>query len=118
MRQGHDATGPPRRMHQNAIADTATGQIRFRDSPFPEREAPWGSVRCTDQDAGASMRVWESSFKIRESTNVQIRVDATNVLNHPEPNSPNLNINTANFGVINGKSTLTRELQGQLRISF
>ena len=49
---------------------------------------------------------------------VQIRVDATNVLNHPEPNSPNLNINAANFGVINTKSNLTRELQGQLRISF
>jgi hypothetical protein len=49
---------------------------------------------------------------------VQIRVDATNVLNHPEPLSPNLNINNGNFGVISSKSNLTRELQGQLRISF
>jgi hypothetical protein len=58
------------------------------------------------------------SFRIRESVNAQIRVDASNVLNHPEPNAPSLSINGANFGVIPTKSDLTRQLQGQLRINF
>ncbi len=101
----------------NAIADAKTGQILLQN-PLPGTRGTLGQ-RVVDGPGrwrfDASMG---KSFKIRESKSLQIRVDATNVLNHPEPNSPNLNINNANFGVISGKSTLTRELQGQLRISF
>jgi len=49
------------------------------------------------------------------------RLDAADVLNHPEPNSPSLNITGAaatNFGLISGKSNLHRQLQAQLRFSF
>ena len=56
------------------------------------------------------------NFKINESTSFQIRMDATNVLNHPVPNQPTLSANS--LGTITGKGGQARQLQGQLRISF
>jgi hypothetical protein len=64
------------------------------------------------------------SFKISESKALQLRFDAQNVLNHPQPNNPNLNINATDvfgnptpFGQITSKSG-GRSLQGQLRLTF
>jgi hypothetical protein len=64
------------------------------------------------------------SFKISESKALQVRFDAQNVLNHPQPGTPNLTINAADlfgvptpFGQITAKSG-TRSLQGQLRLTF
>ena len=45
------------------------------------------------------------------------RLDAQNVLNHPTPGNPSLNINTGTFGEINNKSG-SRTLQAQLRVDF
>jgi len=56
------------------------------------------------------------SFRVSETKSFQIRVDATNVLNHPVPNTPTLSVN--NLGAINGKGDQRRQLQGQLRINF
>ena len=56
------------------------------------------------------------SFRINESKTVQIRIDATNVLNHPIPNQPSLS--ALNLGGINGKGNQRRQLQGQLRFTF
>jgi Carboxypeptidase regulatory-like domain len=63
------------------------------------------------------------TIRISENRNFQIRIDATNVLNHPVPNFPNLNANAAlgGFGGITGKGAApynARQLQGQLRINF
>ena len=60
----------------------------------------------------------QKSFKISESKTMQFRMDARNILNHPEPNAPTLSINQANFGTINGKTTLRRQFQAQLRLIF
>jgi hypothetical protein len=58
------------------------------------------------------------TFQVSESKSVQIRFDAQNVLNHPQPANPNLSITDNNyFGRLNGK-TGGRQLQGQLRFSF
>ncbi|HET9218992.1 MAG TPA: hypothetical protein VFR18_18555, partial [Terriglobia bacterium] len=58
------------------------------------------------------------TFQISESKSLQVRFDALNVLNHPQPGNPNLNINSNNpFGQITTK-TGGRSLQGQLRLSF
>jgi hypothetical protein len=58
------------------------------------------------------------SFRISESKSVQMRIDATNILNHPSPGAPNLDINGNNtFGNITTK-TGSRVMQGQLRFSF
>jgi hypothetical protein len=54
-------------------------------------------------------------FRVRESKSVQIRVDATNVLNHPTPTAPSFAAGT--FGVSTNK-TGERSFQGQLRVNF
>jgi hypothetical protein len=56
------------------------------------------------------------SFRITESKSVQVRLDATNVLNHPVPNQPTLGASA--LGAISGKGDQTRQLQGQVRVSF
>jgi hypothetical protein len=67
------------------------------------------------------------TFQITESKSLQIRFDAQNVLNHPQPSTPNFSINgqgpfgqitdTIGFGVTPAK-TGGRMLQGQLRLNF
>jgi Carboxypeptidase regulatory-like domain len=64
------------------------------------------------------------TFQISESKALQVRFDALNVLNHPQPGNPNLNINATDifgvptpFGQITTKSG-GRSLQGQLRLTF
>jgi len=58
------------------------------------------------------------TFQIGETKSLQVRFDAQNVLNHPQPATPTFSI-TGNdyFGRINTKSG-TRAFQGQLRFSF
>jgi hypothetical protein len=63
----------------------------------------------------------QKSFQLSESRTLQFRMDARNILNHPEPNDPQLSINAPNlgpFGTINGKSNLRRQFQAQLRFTF
>jgi hypothetical protein len=63
------------------------------------------------------------TFRITESKNLQVRFDALNVLNHPQPGNPSLNIDATTgglptpFGRIATKSG-GRTMQGQLRFTF
>jgi len=58
------------------------------------------------------------TFRVSESKSFQIRLDAQNVLNHPQPGAPSLSITgAAPFGQINGK-TGERILQAQMRLNF
>jgi hypothetical protein len=101
----------------NAIADARTG-LPLLQHPLPATRGSLGQRAVYGPGRWRFDASMSKSFRVRESMNVQVRVDATNVLNHPEPANPILNLNNANFGVISAKSNLTRELQGQLRISF
>jgi hypothetical protein len=58
-------------------------------------------------------------FQITESKSLQLRVDALNVLNHPQPANPSLSLSGDNtpFGNIASKSG-ARSFQAQLRLSF
>jgi len=58
------------------------------------------------------------SFQISETKSVQIRFDATNVLNHPNPPDPTFSINSEDFGYLVGSKTGNRSFQGQVRLSF
>jgi hypothetical protein len=69
----------------------------------------------------------QKTFRLTESKSLSIRVDATNILNHPQLNSPNFTVGAAGltFGQIAGKGAATfagppvqRNFQGQLRFSF
>jgi hypothetical protein len=62
------------------------------------------------------------TFRISESKSFQVRFDALNVLNHPQPSNPNLAIDPV-FGVTNpfgqiATKTGGRTMQGQMRLSF
>ena len=61
------------------------------------------------------------SFRISESKSLQVRIDATNILNHPIPDDPTVNIisNDA-FGNQTGKSAFqpARQFRGTLRLTF
>jgi hypothetical protein len=60
----------------------------------------------------------QKAFRISESKTLQFRLDARNILNHPEPNAPTLAITSTAFGTINGKTNLHRQFQAQLRFTF
>lgn len=105
-----------------AVKDTRTNQIVL-ENPLPGRRGTLG------QRAVEVPGVWrfdanmQKVLKLTESKTLEFRIDASDVLNHPEPGSPNFNINStsASFGQINGttaKSTLHRQFQAQLRLRF
>jgi hypothetical protein len=106
----------------NAIKDTRTNQIVLQN-PLPGRRGTLG------QRAVEVPGIWrfdanmQKALKLTESKTLEFRIDATDILNHAEPGTPNLNINstTQNFGQISGttaKSTLHRQFQAQLRLRF
>ena len=58
-------------------------------------------------------------FQVGESTRLQFRLDATNILNHPQPADPNLDINAGvPFGNIDSKGGTTRQFQLGVRLEF
>jgi hypothetical protein len=67
----------------------------------------------------------QKTFHLTESKSISIRMDATNILNHPQLNSPNFAVGGTPFGQIAGKGAPTfagppvqRNFQGQVRIMF
>jgi hypothetical protein len=105
----------------SAIVDTRTNQIVLQN-PQP------GTRGTLGQRAAYLPGTWRfdanmrKAFTVAESKTLEFRVDASNVFNHPEPGTPNLNINsTTAFGLISGnaaKNTLHRQFQAQLRFNF
>ena len=67
----------------------------------------WGQFQL---DANVS-----KTFRLTESKSLQIRIDTTNVLNHPTPGIPDFSLD--NLGNITSKSG-SRSFQGQVRLSF
>ena len=58
------------------------------------------------------------TFRITESKRLQLRVDAINVFNHPQPATPSLTLaSTETFGNIATK-TGSRSFQAQVRLDF
>jgi hypothetical protein len=59
------------------------------------------------------------SFRLSEDKSLQLRIDATNVLNHPNWGEPSFNIQNSNFGRATTKgSPGNRVLQAQVRFTF
>ena len=59
----------------------------------------------------------QKRIRITESKDMSVRVDASNLFNHPTPGNPNLNLNTGTFGQITTKTGF-RTLAGQVRLEF
>jgi hypothetical protein len=59
------------------------------------------------------------SIPLTEGKSLQIRINFTNVFNHPVPSMPILNINgTSQFGSIQDKGTQRRFFKASVRLSF
>jgi hypothetical protein len=59
------------------------------------------------------------SFQIKEGKRVQVRMDATNIFNHPLLGNPTLNVNsTSPFGDISAKGDQRRQFKAQVRLDF
>ena len=111
----------------SAIADAKTGQVLLQN-PLPGTRGTLGQRAVIGPGRWRFDASLAKSIKISESKSVQVRMDATNVLNHPEPQLMttgasllNMNINDTNFGLFTGpfaKSNAHREFQAQLRFNF
>src|SRR6266850_6724899 len=111
----------------SAIADAKTGQILLQN-PLPGTRGTLGQRAVEGPSRWRFDASLGKTVKITESKSVQIRMDATNVFNHPEPQPMttgasvlNLNINDTNFGLFTGpnpKNNAHREFQAQLRLNF
>ena len=100
----------------NAIADSS-GRIVLQN-PQPGRRGTLGQRTITGPRVWALDGSMSKTFRISESKQVQLRFDATNVLNHPNFNGPEFDINDDDFGTISGKGNNRRSFQGQLRFTF
>ena len=62
------------------------------------------------------------TFRLSETKSLQFRVDANNILNHPNPGEPNFNVNSADFGRITANKVSNaaspRSFQAQIRFAF
>ena len=107
----------------NAIADQS-GNIVLQN-PQPGTRGNLGLNTIEWPGTWSLDTSMSKSFQIKESKRLQFRLDATNILNHPQPvnltNSPvtpDLNMNNAvKFGDIPTK-TGNRQFQAQLRLEF
>jgi hypothetical protein len=101
----------------DALADAGTGQIVLQN-PLPGTRGTLGQRVIEGPGQWRFDANIQKSFQLTESKTLQFRMDARNILNHPEPNAPALSIVAPNFGTINGKSALRRQFQAQLRLTF
>jgi len=109
----------------------------FALSPLPDGTVPYGiavlqnSQPGTQGNQGARMlRLpgrWffdaniSKTFRVSESKSIQIRFDANNILNHPNPGEPNFNVQSPDFGRVTADKVANntqRSFQGQLRLTF
>ena len=61
-------------------------------------------------------RVGQQGVHITETKSMQFRMDATNILNHPVPNTPTLG--ASRLGGITGKGNQVRVVQASLRFKL
>jgi hypothetical protein len=100
-----------------AIATDPAGQNIILQNAAPGGLGSLGLYPLTGPGSWSFDANLQKKIRIAESRSLAIRLDARNVLNHPTPANPNLNINSGTFGQITNK-TGSRTLAGQLRLEF
>jgi hypothetical protein len=100
-----------------AITETSTGKILFQN-PRPGNRGIAGLRTVPLPGSWNFDSAMSKTVRLTESKSLQIRLDATNILNHPGVNNPVLDINNANFGLITAKDDSKREFKGSLRLTF
>jgi hypothetical protein len=111
-----------------AITDAKTGQILLQN-PKPGKRGTLGRQTMELPGQWSFDAALAKTVRFSESKNLQIRMDATNILNHPNVGScaagvapfcnPVLNINgTDPFGFIREKGEQKRFFKGSVRLNF
>jgi hypothetical protein len=101
-----------------AITDAGSGQILLQN-PKPGTKGTLGRQTMELPGSWTFDAAMAKTVRISESKNLQIRMDATNVFNHPIPSNPILNINGNNpFGAIQDKGDQRRFFKGSVRFNF
>jgi hypothetical protein len=101
-----------------AVTDASSGKILLQN-PLPGRRGTLGQKTMELPGAWAFDAAMSKSVRITESKQVQFRVDATNIFNHPLMGNPNLSLNgTTPFGSIQSKGNQRRQFKAQLRFNF
>jgi hypothetical protein len=111
-----------------AVTDAKTGQILLQN-PQPGHRGTLGQKTMELPGAWAFDAALSKTVRLTESKSFQLRVDATNVLNHPNIGTncgtgvncaPNFDINstTQTFGNIQSKGTQHRQFKALLRFNF
>jgi hypothetical protein len=105
----------------NALAvrnpDGTPGQIIFQAAQ-PGRAGTLGQNTIFGRGTWSFDANMSKTFRITESKQLQLRIDTTNVLNHPQPGNPNFSSQSSDFGIITGDKTGSRSFQGTLRLTF
>jgi hypothetical protein len=100
-----------------AVADS-DGKIVLQN-PQPGTRGSLGLASLTLPGNWSFDAALSKSVRIAEGKSLLIRMDSTNVLNHPTPSSPVLNINGATpFGSIQDKGLQRRFFKGSVRLIF
>jgi hypothetical protein len=112
-----------------AVTDAKSSQILLQN-PQPGKRGTLGRQTMEFPGQWNFDAALSKTVRVSESKSVQVRVDATNVFNHPVPylaaNSPGVNINSASpFGFIQDKGTSSvagserfRQFKATLRFNF
>lgn len=101
-----------------AITDAKTGQILLQN-PKPGTRGTLGRQTMELPGSWTFDAALSKMVRISESKTIQVRMDATNVFNHPVPVSPILNINgNTPFGSIEQKGDQRRFFKGSVRFNF
>jgi hypothetical protein len=102
----------------SAVADARTGQILLQNAR-PGTRGTLGTGTIENRGVWSLDGSLSKTFQIAESKSIQIRMDATNILNHPTPPTPEFDINeNTGFGIMDGDKTGSRAFKGSVRISF
>jgi hypothetical protein len=102
----------------DALADANTGQILLQNAR-PGTRGNFGVQNLETRGVWSLDASMSKTFQISESKSLQIRMDATNVLNHPTPPDPELDINDNTLlGTMDGDKTGSRSFKGSLRLNF
>jgi hypothetical protein len=101
-----------------AVTDAQSGQIVLQN-PQPGRRGTLGRTTLELPGSWNVDAAFGKTIKVTETKSLVIRMDATNVFNHPVPNNPVVNINDTNpFGYIQDKGDQRRQFKAVLRFNF
>lgn len=101
-----------------AITDAKSGEVLLQN-PKPGTRGSLGHATMELPGQWKFDAAMSKMVRIGETKSIQVRMDATNIFNHPAPNDPVLNINGTNpFGYIQEKGDQIRQFKGSVRLNF